>query len=189
MADAPKSDPATRLWVSFKSDQHPIPEKLARELAALVIEWSGFESAVDLDSLLMRRFPVVQKLFAEEPRNFKRKIESWKEAVHALFPDDEGYKNIATLICGEGKTVAHYRHALIHNRWQPPDKPGEPFSIWLAKPLDKLPAGHRLEVTPDLAAAVHQRLRQLSDTLWGFTANRMLHGRLRRKSAPPGPKP
>jgi hypothetical protein len=190
MADTPIGDPATRPWVSFKSDQHPIPDDLARELAALVIEWSGFEAAIDLDSQSMRRrSPVVEKLFEDEPRSFERRIVAWRDAVKALYPNDDGYKDIASVICSAGKFVGRHRHAIIHGHWLPPERAGAPFRLRLTKRLGKLPEGCVVPAAVGFVTAVHVRLRRMSDDLWMFTTNRMLHGRRVRKPKPPEPKP
>jgi len=173
----------------LKSEHDPIPDELARELAALVIEWSGFEAAIDLDSGTMKRQPAVAKLFEDEPRTFKRKVAVWAKAVRALHPDDEGYKEVARFISSEGKYVARHRHAIIHGHWMPPDPSGGPWRLRLVKPLEKLPAGYVMLNGVDFVGAVHERLREMTDTLWAFTLNRIVHGHLGRSSAPREPKP
>jgi hypothetical protein len=188
MASALKDDASKRPWLPFKSDRQPIPDDLARELGALVIEWSGFESALLADIRVLAKSPVVKKLFSDEPRSFKKRIELWKDAIRALYPNDAGYIEVANIICSGSKDVARYRHVLVHNRWLEPEKAGEPYRLLLDKPLEKHPAGHALPVPVEMVRAIHQRLRQSQDLLWGFTLNRMIHRTLRPKSAGGGPK-
>jgi hypothetical protein len=176
-------------FFTLKSHDHPIPDDLARELAGVVIKWSVFENAIVLDTDQMMKFPAVRALATEAPRSFKRKIELWKRAIHTRFADNESYKNVASEICSQGKSVAQHRHQLIHGHWLLPEKPGDPFVLWISEPLDHFPAGSQIPIDVRYVAGVHQSLKKLGDLFWGFNTTRMLHGRRRGGKGGRGHKP
>ena len=101
MIDAPKK--GSRRRIKFKSTVKPIPDGLARELGALVVEWGAFEFAVTLDTHLLAQNPEVQKLYKGDlPRNFRGTVKRWKDAICTLYSLSPHPQQLSLLpgVCG-----------------------------------------------------------------------------------------
>lgn len=161
------------------SERYQIPDKLASELASVVIEWGKFEMALVTDTSIMMAYPIVQKLADEAPRSFKKKIELWKRCVDALYPTVTLYRHWASEICKNGKVVSRQRNRLIHGIWDISESksPGL-FRVTTFKALHYVEQHEDKGFGVDYVEALRDDIRTLSDALYSLTINRMLHGAL-----------
>lgn len=173
----------------FKIEErsYAIPDELARELAGIVIQWSGLENAVTIDIEQLRAFPVVRALSDVIPGTFDAKLKLWRRAYATLFPTVKAYNDLAEDIFGKIRLVGRERHRLIYGVWSPvQDQPGT-FTVMAG--LDRRKDIAYFQPNMIYLTAVHQDIKKLSDGVWSLNASRQIHavqGRLQRQPGPSG---
>jgi len=184
------NDDATVPWLNLTTDPVAIPERLAHELAGVVIEWGRFEMTIWADTSTMMAYPNVRALADEAPRSFKQKINLWKRCIHTLYPTVSPYRKWATEICSKGKVIAQHRHRLIHGLWDvSPTTGGKVFRLVTYKGLDQIEAHEDLGFDVEYVAALHSDIQAVTSALVSLITNRMWHARLGLLKADPAPKP
>jgi hypothetical protein len=180
-----------RFW-KLRAQPYIIPDYLARELAAIVIEWGGLENAITADLEAMRMWPIACALSDAIPGGFGARVKLWRRSVAALYPTIKSYNEIATKIAEKAHTLAIYRHRLIHGLWLPDEAESGSFSV--LTPLDRLrkePVGS-FKADIKYLAAVHTDIKTISAEIWGFTLSRSVHaagGQLQLQPEPSGERP
>jgi hypothetical protein len=182
------SDESSLPFFTLTANPYTIPDDLARELAAIVIEWGGLENAITADLESMRMWPVVRALTDSDalPGTFGGRLKLWRRSIAALYPSIKSYNDIAEEIATKARAVGIHRHRIIHGYWQPDEADPKSFNVLTA--LDRLrkdPDYFRADV--EYLAALHADIKNVSAHIWGFLVSRQLHvsgGLLRLQHAP-----
>lgn len=183
-------DDATVPWLNLTTERVAIPEKLAHELAGIVIEWGRFEMTIWADTSTMMAYPNVHALAKEAPRTFRQKIDLWKRCVHTLYPTVSLYRKWASEICSKGKVVAQQRNRLIHGLWDvSPSSDGSVFRLVTCRGLDRIEAHEDLGFDVKYVAALHTDIQAVTSALVSLITNRMWHAQLGSLKACHAPKP
>ena len=180
-------------FFSLTAKPYTIPDDLARELAAIVIEWGGLESAITTDLESMRMWPVARALTDSDslPGAFGGRLKLWRRSIAALYPSIKSYNDIAEEISVKARAVGVHRHRVIHGLWQQDED--DPKSFYVLTALDRLrkdPAYFKADV--EYLAALHTDIKNISAHIWGFVVSRQLHavgGLLRLQPSPSGEHP
>jgi hypothetical protein len=98
---------------------YKIPDDLARELAAIVIEWGGLENVitVDLEQLRMRA-KIVRELSDRMPGTFGAKLKLWRRSYNTLFPTVKVYNDRVEDLFAKALIVGRERHRIVHGAVQ-----------------------------------------------------------------------
>jgi hypothetical protein len=167
------SDEARLPFFRLEAKPYKIPDDLARELAAIVIEWGGLENAVTVDLEQLRMFKAASDLADAIPGTFGMKLKLWRRNYATLFPTIKRYNDIAENIFSNARIVGIQRHRLIHGLWRPAEDDPNGFYILTAIDRRKDPAYFKADVR--FLAAVHEDIKKLSNAVWSLNASRQLH--------------
>ncbi|MBY0532676.1 MAG: hypothetical protein K2P86_11970 [Xanthobacteraceae bacterium] len=151
-----------------------IPPELAAEIAHIVVQWSVFENALDVDLTQLRNHKKGRDLAEEKPRQFKRKIQLWRRSIHALYSNIKPYKSMADEISSKGIIVAQMRHHIVHGHWRQ-EEPGI-FIITSGLTGDRKLQQCRFNLT--VATNLHRDVRTMAEAAYGFLISRATHGGL-----------
>ena len=179
MADTPSSEDTEGLsvpWITMQREPDPISPELSAALAEVVIEWSKFERGLQMDLTVLRRYPHIRGLAPEEPRSFNKVIELWRNSIRTLYPTVKLYNNLASDICSKGKMMSRHRNRVIHGIWLrcEPDEPYE-YHVLATTGIDTVKTLESFYVDAEYLSAISADVKTISDKLYEFAVNRMLH--------------
>jgi hypothetical protein len=173
-------------FYKLQAKPYPIPADLARELAAVVIEWGAFENIIETDLGQLRMFPIVAKLADAMPGAFGAKLKLWKRSIDTLFPTVHLYRRVAEEIYTKSREVALVRHRIIHGLWRHGGD-DDPMAFTVLAGLYRPKAAAYFRVDAAFLAMVAGDIKKLSDTAWSLNATRQLHGIQGLLQRQPGP--
>jgi hypothetical protein len=184
-----KSVPAKRVvpYIGLTGKPYHISPELARELAAIVIEWGSFENAVTMDLEQLRNFALARQLEGRIPGAFGSKLKLWRRSIAVLFPTVALYNSKAEEIYLNARTTGTQRHKLIHGMWRPAGD-DDPEAFYVFAGLDRRKNIDFFRVDASYLAAVHTDIKFLADAMWSLIATRMLHAAQGLLSAHLAPK-
>ncbi|WP_156462903.1 hypothetical protein [Methylobacterium sp. Leaf93] len=177
-------------WITMQRDPDPISPELSSALAEVVIEWGKFERGLQMDLTVLRRYPHIKELTPEEPRSFNKVIELWRKSIRALYPTVVLYNNIASELCSKGKIMSQHRNRVIHGIWLrcDPEDTYE-YHVLATTGIDTVKSADSFYVDPEYLKAISTDIKTISDKLYEFAVNRMLHAQqgLLKEVASPAP--
>jgi hypothetical protein len=181
------SDESNLPFFRLEAKPYTIPEDLARELAAIVIEWGGLENAVTVDLEQLRVWPIVRGLSDAMPSTFGAKLKLWRRSYATLFPTIKAYNDRVESIFAGARVVGLERHRIIHGVWMADqDNPG---SFTVLAGIDRRKDIAYFQPNLPYLKAVHEDIKKLSSAVWSLNSSRQLHavqGLLQRQPSPSG---
>jgi hypothetical protein len=174
----------------LKAKPRVFSEEIARELAAVVIEWGAFENVIATDLEQLRTFKVVRDLSDRVPGAFGSKLKLWRRSYVALYPTIKNYHRIADDVFEKARIVGLERHRIIHGQWYPEE--GDPNSFYILPALDRIREVAPMKADIRYLSAVHEDIKKLSDRAWSLHASRQLaavQGLLQPQLLPSGERP
>lgn len=191
MVETPNGGEFEPPFYRVQANTYPIPADLARELAAVIIEWGALETVIALDLEQLRVHAPVRKLSDIVPSAFGAKLKLWRRSYSTLFPSVTLYQSAAEEIFTKTREVGLARHKIIHGLWRHGgDKDPEAFSVVAG--LDRPKDVTYFRVDAKLLGMLATDIRTLKDYAWSLNATRQLHavqGLLQRQPAPLGEHP
>jgi hypothetical protein len=177
-------------FLKLAAKPYTIPDDLAHELAAIVIEWGGLENAITVDLEQLRVHPIVSRLSDRVPGTFGAKLKLWRRAYATLFPTVKAYNGRVENIFAAARVVGLERHRVIHGVWSPDANTPGKFTVLAG--IDRPSDIAYFEPTLAYISAIHEDIKKLSAAVWSLNASRQLHavqGLLQRQPVPSGERP
>lgn len=174
-------------FLKVTAKPYSIPDDLARELAAIIIEWGGLENAITVDLEQLRMWEIVRKLTDVLPGGFGAKLKLWRRSIAALYPTINLYNDVADGVVAAAKTVGIHRHRIIHGLWRPDETNPSEFYVLTAIDRRKDPAYFKADVK--FLTALHEDIRKICAQVWSLNLTRQTHavrGLLQRQPGPSG---
>jgi hypothetical protein len=161
-------------FLHLKANPRIFSQEIARELAAIVIEWGALENVITTDLEQLRMFKVAHDLSDRVPGSFGAKLKLWRRSYVALYPTIKSYHRIADNIFETARIVGLERHRIIHGLWYPEES--DPNTFYILPALDRVREVQSIKADVRYLAAVHEDIKKLSDRAWSLNASRQLAG-------------